>query len=205
MKYERHVANFCLDLSKRIEGKTGPVCGILAVDITDTSSQHCNAQVSNHLALLRISALAHTDYAVFLAADRTYLSLEGDTEDIAGVYKSSSLCDVLFDRIVRAVEHDGGEACVDASLSAFEGAVVKVQSNRNGDVKVLDHALYHADDGRVTAHILACALRNTEDNRRLALLCGEKDSLCPLKVVDVELTNSVLAVASLVQHFFCRN
>ena len=81
VKYERHVANFCLDLSKRIEGKTGPVCGILAVDITDTSSQHCNAQVSNHLALLRISALAHTDYAVFLAADRTDLSLEGDAVD----------------------------------------------------------------------------------------------------------------------------
>ena len=94
----------------------------------------------------------------------------------------------------------------DIDLSAMPGVtVVKVESYRNCDIQLFDHALYHADDGRVTAHILACALRNTEDNRRLALLCGEKDSLCPLKVVDVELTNSVLAVTSLVQHFFCGN
>ena len=105
---------------------------------------------------------------------------------------------------MRAVEHDGGETCIDASLSALKGTVVEVQCNRNCDMQVLDHALYHANDGGITTHILACALRNTEDNRGLALLSGEKDSLCPFKVVDVELTYSVLAVASLVQHFFCR-
>ena len=174
------------------------------MDIADTSCEHCNAQISYHLALLRISALAHADNAVLFAADGTYLSLEGDAENIAGVDQSGGLCDVLFDRIVRTVEHDGGETSVDASLSAFKGAVVEVQSNRNCDMQILNHALYHANDGGITAHILACALGNTKDNRRLALLSGEKDSLCPFKVVDVELTNSVLAVASLVQHFFCR-
>ena len=47
------------------------------MDVADTCCQHINAEVSDHLALVRICALAHTDNAVFLAADGTNLCLEG--------------------------------------------------------------------------------------------------------------------------------
>ena len=106
---------------------------------------------------------------------------------------------------MRAVEHDGGEACVDASLCALKRAVIQMQSHRNGDVQLLNHTLDHANYGLVAGHVLACALRYTEDDRRLELLCGLQDRLCPLEIVDVELTYGILAGTSLVQHFLSRN
>ena len=80
-----------------------------------------------------------------------------------------------------------------------------MKSNRNCNLKLLNHALNHADYGLVAAHILACAFGNAEDNRGLTFLSGKKDCLCPFKVVDVELAYGVLALTSLVQHIFCRN
>ena len=50
----------------------------------------------------------------------------------------------------------------DIDLSAVPGVtVVKVESYGYCDVQFFDHALYHAYNGLITAHILACALRNT--------------------------------------------
>ena len=57
--------------------------------------------------------------------------------------------------------YEGCKACVDASLSTFESTVVKVESYGYCDVQFFYHALYHAYNGLITAHILACALRNT--------------------------------------------
>jgi hypothetical protein len=83
--------------------------------------------------------------------------------------------------------------------------VVEVQSDRNGDAEFFDHTVDHTDDGLVAAHVLAGTLRNTEDDRRVAFLCGEQDRLGPFEVVDVELTDSVVAGLCLVEHFLCRN
>ena len=131
------------------------------MNVADTCSEHCNAEISDSLALVGISAFAHTYNAVFFTADRAHLSLKRDTEYIASVYESCCLFDVLSDRIVRTVKHYRRETCVDASLSTFESTVVKVESYGYCDVQFFDHALYHAYNGLITAHILACALRNT--------------------------------------------
>ena len=174
------------------------------MDVADACCEHVDAEVSNHFAFLRVCNFAAADNAVFLAADCADLSLNGDALCMSDADELGGLCDVLFDRIVGTVEHDGREACFDASLSAFVGAVVEVQSNRNRDLQGLQHAVYHANYGVVAAHVLACALGNTEDDRRVVLLSCEQDSLCPFEVIDVELTDSVFACLSLVQHFLCR-
>ena len=43
----------------------------------------------------------------------------------------------------------------------------------------------------------------TKDNWRIHLLCGKKDGFCPLQVVDVKLTNCIMAGFCFVQHFLC--
>ena len=106
---------------------------------------------------------------------------------------------------MRTIEHDGRESCVDASLSTLKGAVVEVKSNGNGDIESIEHTVYHTYNSLVAAHILACALGNTEDNRGLKLLNSLENCLCPLEVVDVDLSNSVLAVTSLDEHILSRN
>ena len=58
MKNQRHVAYGCLYLLQYIEAQARPVLRIFAVDIADTGCQEVNSQISDGLALLRISALA---------------------------------------------------------------------------------------------------------------------------------------------------
>ena len=84
------------------------------MDVADTCCQHINAEVSDHLALVRICALAHTDHAVFLAADGSNLCLEGHSLFTADTDQFFCLFNVLFDRIMRTVKHDGGESGIDA-------------------------------------------------------------------------------------------
>ena len=103
---------------------------------------------------------------------------------------------------MRAVEHDGREACLDALLRAFIGAVVEVERYGNGDAELLDHRGDHTDDGLEAAHILACALGYAEDDGGFELLGGQQDRLGPLKVVDVELTDSIVTGLSFGEHFF---
>ena len=199
-----HIPDGSLDISEDVKAQTRPVSGVLAVDVADTGSKHRNSEIRNLLALLGISALAHADNAVLLAADSAYLSLERNSEDVTGVYESGGELDVFLNGIVRAVEHDRAEAGVNAGLSSLKCAVVKVKSYRNGDSEVIDHSLYHSDDGCIAAHILSCALGYTENYGSVELLSSLKNCLCPLQIVDVELTDSIVAVASLVEHFLCR-
>ena len=106
---------------------------------------------------------------------------------------------------MRAVKHNRGEACVDASLCALKSTVIEVESNGNCDIEFLKHTFNHAHNGLVAAHILACALGNAENNGRFKFFGGKKNSLCPFQIVDVELTYGVLAVAGFVQHILCGN
>jgi len=107
---------------------------------------------------------------------------------------------VLLDGVVAAVEHDGREAGLDAGLAALIGAVVQVQGNGNGDAQALVHGLDHGSNGLETGHIFAGTLRNTEDDGGVHLLCSEQNALGPFQVVDVELTDSIVAIACFQQH-----
>ena len=114
-------------------------------------------------------------------------------------------CNIFLNAVVRAVEHDGGEACLDALERALIGAVIKVKRNGNGNSKLVDHSVNHGGDGLEAAHIFACALGHAEDNGRVELLSGEKDCLCPLKVVDIEVTDRIFAGLCIFEHLCCGN
>ena len=47
------------------------------MDVADACCQEINSQISDHLAFLRICTFAHSDNAVFFAADGTNFSFDG--------------------------------------------------------------------------------------------------------------------------------
>ena len=205
MQNQGHIAGGVLDGLQHVETEAGPVCGVLTVDVADAGSQHGNAQIRDQLALCGISTLAAAHNAVFLTADSANLCFQGQTLLVADVDQLSGLCQILLDGIVGTVEHYGREACFDASLGCLIGTMVQVQSNGNRDLQILQHTVYHTNDGGVAAHILAGTLGYAENYGGLQLLCGEQNGLGPFQVVDVELTNGVVTFTSLGHHFFSRN
>ena len=174
------------------------------MDVADTSSQNVYAQISDGLAFLRICAFASADDTVFFAADCANLCLDGQTQIVCNCNQFTGLCQVLFDREVRAVEHDGGEASLDAGIALIIGTVVQMQCNRNRDAQRFIHCLYHICNSLETGHVLAGTAGNAEDYRRVQLLCCVQDCLCPFQIVDIELTDCILAVSCLVHHILCR-
>ena len=110
------------------------------------------------------------------------------------------LGDVLVDGVVAAIEHDGGEAGGNAGLRTLIGAVIQMQGNGNGDAQALVHGLDHGSNGLETGHIFAGTLRNTEDDGGVHLLCSEQNALGPFQVVNVELTDGIVAIACFQQH-----
>ena len=82
---------------------------------------------------------------------------------------------------------------------------LEVKRNGNGNSELVYHSVNHGGDGLETAHILARAFGHAEDNGGVELLSGEKNSLCPLKVVDIEVTDRVLAGLCIFEHFCCGN
>ena len=70
MKNERHRAGELLNLREHVKAQALPVGRILAVNVADTGCEHVDAEIRDHLALIRVRDLAAADDAVFLAADR---------------------------------------------------------------------------------------------------------------------------------------
>ena len=173
------------------------------MDVADTCGKHCNAEVCDHLAFVGICTFACAHNAVFFAADSADFCFERDALFACDLNEFLSLLNVFFDGVVRTVKHYRRETCFNTSKSALVRAVVKVKSNGNSDAESFEHAVNHADNCLVAAHVFACAFGNTEDNRGVELLCCLKNSLCPLEVVDVELTNSVVAFLCFGKHFLC--
>ena len=77
------------------------------MDVTDTCGQEINAKICNHLALVRICTLTHTNNAVFLATDRANLCLKGHAMLSCDLNKLFCLFYVLLDWIMRSIEHNG--------------------------------------------------------------------------------------------------
>ena len=172
------------------------------MNVSDTCCQHGYTKISNFLALFWICTLAHTYNAIFLAADRTNFCLKRHSHALAYSNKFLGLLDILFDRQMRTIKHDGGETSLDALIASFIGSMIQMQSNRNSDVHFLNHRLYHSCYCTETGHILTSTLGNTKDNRALQFLCGCKDCLGPLQVIDIELAYCILAGLCFLKHLF---
>ena len=119
MENEGHCSGELLDFCEGVEGKSCPIFRIFAVNVTDTCGKHCYAEVGNHLALVGVGNFAVTNNAVFFTADCANLSFERKTELVTVFNEFLCLCNIFFDRVVRAVEHYRREAGFDACLCSF--------------------------------------------------------------------------------------
>ena len=101
---------------------------------------------------------------------------------------------------MRAVDHDGGEAAVDAGLAEFEvGAVVEMHAD--GDVGVFEGGFNELHDV-VLASVLAGAGGDLEDQGRALFGAGFHDALDDFHVVHVESADGIAFLVGAVKHLF---
>ena len=204
MQDEGQVAGLGLDLAQALEGKASPVGGVHAVDVADAAGEEVDAQVSDLLALSRISELAAGGHAVLGAADAADLGLDGHALGVGKLNELLGAVEVKLEGLlVRAVIHDGREAGLDALKAVLVRTVIEVKGDGNGNARGLDGSLDHVGADLETAHPLSGTSGALKDQRRLGLLGGLENSQGPLEVVGVEGTKTVLAGLGLLEHVCC--
>ena len=109
--------------------------------------------------------------------------------------------DVLLKGLGGSVDHDGGEAAVDAALAQLEAvAVIQVQSD--GNLGVLDNSRLNQLHQVSMVGVGPGTLGNLQNDGALQLAGSFGDTLDNFHVVDVESTDGVAAVVGLLEHFF---
>ena len=139
---------------------------------------------------------------VFLAADLAEFRLDAHAARMGIVDYLLDEGDVLFERELAAVDHDRAIAGIDGGLAPLEaGAVVNVDGHRDRDVVVMHVGEDHVDDDVVAAHVSGRAFADAEDDRGLEFLASVEDGAHPFEVVDVELSDCVVSLLGLLEHF----
>ena len=77
MKNDRLVSDSFIDFAQTFEVQSCPVLRIYTVDVADACCQEVNTEVSNCLALCRVSQFAVGSTAVFCSADTAYFAFNG--------------------------------------------------------------------------------------------------------------------------------
>ncbi len=78
-----------------------------------------------------------------------------------------------------------------------------MQSNRNCDAKAFIHGFDHRGDRFESGHVFPSTAADAENHWRIELLGSEKHSLRPFEIVDVELTDGIMPIASQFKHSCC--
>ena len=204
MKNEREIAGLGLDLTKTLEGKASQVGGVHAMDVADAAGQEVNAQVSDLLALSRISELTVGGHAVLGAADAANLSLDGKALGMSELDEFLGAVEVELEGLLMGtVIHDRGEAGLDALEAVLIRTVIEVKSDGNGNTRSLNSGLDHVCADLEAAHPLSSASGALKNQRRLGLLGSLKNGKRPLQVVGVESAESVVTGLCLLQHICC--
>ena len=133
------------------------------------------------------------------ASQGAQLSLDNNAVIVSVLNDLTGDLDVLLEGLGGSVDHNGGEAAVDAGLAGLEAvAVVQVQSD--GNFGALDNSSLNQLHQVGVVGVSAGTLGNLQDDRSLLFLASLGDGLNDFHVVDVESADSVAAVVSLLKH-----
>ena len=111
--------------------------------------------------------------------------------------------DVLGKGLGGGVDHNGGEAAVDAALAGLKvRAVIEVQ--HDGDVGAALHGGLDELDEVGMVRVGAGALGNLKNNGSVFLLAGLGDALHDLHVVDVERADGVAVTSGMISSPFVK-
>ena len=139
------------------------------------------------------------DDVFFDAAEHAQFGFDDDAGGVGVLHGFGGQLDVLFVRMMGAVDHDAGVAVVDAGFDQVDGvAVIEV----DGDRQLGMFRDGGVDDGLEVAHVgvLAGALGDLQDQRALLGGAGVDDRLGEFHVVDVERADGKPAVVGEVEH-----
>ena len=136
------------------------------------------------------------------AGQRAELSFDDDAVVVRVLDDLLGDLDVLGKGLGGGVDHNGGEAAVDAALAGLKvGAVVQMQND--GDIGAANYGSLDQFDQIVVVRVGASTLGDLQDNGSVLFLAGFGDALNDFHVVDVESADGVAAVVSLLEHFGC--
>ena len=203
-----------LDLLENIEAERGRnkdtllVSGALlgselvcAVGGTDRDSEGVNAGLGYELLNLFGTGVGGMlcNNVVLNASENAKLTLNNNSALVSVLNYLLGEGNVVLEGVVRAVDHNRGEASVDASLADLEiCAVVKVESEVNAAVL---YCRLGESEKILVLCVLTCACRYLKDNGGFFLCRSLGDRLNDLHVVDVEGTDGVAACVGLLEHF----
>ena len=211
MKNDRESRDLLLDLMQDIETKLR-LCARLelecAVACTDSDCQRVNTSLVNELLnLFRLCIRRILSRNLYIILDT------GKLTKLCLYYYAVSMCilnnllcdlDVLLERILGCIDHNGSKSTVYTGLADIEiCAVIQMQSDRN--IRILDNCCLNKLSQISSVCILSCACGNLQNNRGLQLSSCLCDSLNDLHVVYVESTDSVAAFIGFLKHLCCCN
>ena len=144
----------------------------------------------------------HVDF-ILDAGQGTQLGLHHHAVVVSIFHHLAGQGNVLGEGLGGGIDHHGGEAVLDAGLAQLK-AVAVVQMQHNGQARLNNGGLHQLlQIGAVG--IGARALGHLQDQGGLQLSGGLGNPLNDLHVVDVEGTDGVTAVVSLLEHFLGSN
>ena len=143
-------------------------------------------------------------YVFLNAGQLAKLGLYPDTAGMGVFHNLLGNGDIFLVRQGGTVDHDGGEAAVDAVLAHLKGrTMVQMDADRNAGVLnqgSLDQ-LHDVD----LAGIFSGAGRNLQNHRRLLFRGSTHNALNDFHIVDVKRTNGEFAFIGSFKHFFGAN
>ena len=184
----------------------GALCGgelVRAVAGADGNGQGVAASLGDellHFLGAGVVGISGGDVDLVLHAGQSaQLSLNHNAVVVGVLHHLLGDLDVLGEGLAGGVDHDGGEAAVDAALAGLE-AVAVVQVQADGQTG-LDHSGLHQLDEVGVVGVGTGTLGHLQDQRGADFLGGLGDTLNDLHVVDVEGADGVAAVIGLLKHF----
>ena len=138
---------------------------------------------------------------VLHARERAELGLDDDAVVVRILDDLAGESDIVLEGLAAAVDHDGGEAAVNAALAELKAvAVVEMQGDRKAGL--LLGSLHELDEIGVVG-IGARAAGDLQNDGGLDLGSSLGDALDDLHVVDVECADGIAALIRLAEHFLC--
>ena len=128
--------------------------------------------------------------ALFLAADRTKLTLDGNVHRKRKIGNFFCEFNVIFKRHEASVKHNGGEAAGDAFFSKAEtAAVIKMQSIIH---RTIGHKLTHHCRINRNSAVVERSRNHLDNDRSTHLMHDLRNRHCRFEIVNVECRNRIV-------------
>ena len=206
MKHYREAGKALADFFENVEAKLRLLAGLEFV--CAVAGAYCNGERIDpgsgnkflHLRRVGVGSVGRGDvYRVLYAGKPAELTLDNDASCVRVVDYLLGESDVVLERMMAAVDHDGGESAVDAGFAKLKSVAV-VEMHADGQPRILDGGFDKLHKVYVLC-IVARAGGHLEDERSVLFHGGFGYALNYLHVVDVEGAYRITALIRFFEHF----